>query len=115
MHPYFANGAARAASTCHGVAVEAWSPPGQGKLLDNHVIGRIAAARGSSFAQVVLRWHIQHGHIIIPKSMHRERMEENVSLFDFELSAQDLASIDALDKAGGGRIGPNPDAFAWIP
>jgi 2,5-diketo-D-gluconate reductase A len=95
--------------------VEAWSPPGQGKLLDNHVIGRIAAARGSSFAQVVLRWHIQHGHIIIPKSMHRERMEENVSLFDFELSAQDLASIDALDKAGGGRIGPNPDAFAWIP
>ncbi len=115
VHPYFANGAARAASTRHGIAVEAWSPLGQGKLLDDQAIGRIAAAQGRSFAQVILRWHIQRGLIIIPKSMHRERMEENFNLFDFELSAQEVASIDGLDMGEGGRIGPNPDAFAWIP
>ena len=114
-HPYFANGTARAASTRHGIVVEAWSPLGQGKLVDNQVIGRIARARGRSVAQVILRWHIERGHIIIPKSMHRQRMEENLNVFDFELSAQDVASIDALDKGESGRIGPNPDTFAWIP
>src|SRR5262245_39404997 len=71
VHPYFANDAARAASICHGIAVEAWSPLGQGKLADDQVIGRIAAGRGKSFAQVMLRWHIQRGHIVIPKSTHR--------------------------------------------
>jgi 2,5-diketo-D-gluconate reductase A len=91
VHPYFANGAARAASTRHGIAVEAWSPLGQGKLLDDQVIGRIAAARGRSLAQVILRWHIQRGHIIIPKSMHRTRMEENFNVFDFELSDHEVA------------------------
>ncbi len=114
-HPYFANSAARAASTRHGIAVEAWSPLGQGRVLDDQVIGRIAAARGRSVAQVILRWHIERGHIIIPKSLHRERMEGNFNVFDFELSEQDVASIDALDKGESGRIGPNPDTFAWIP
>jgi 2,5-diketo-D-gluconate reductase A len=115
VHPYFANSAARAASTRHGIAVEAWSPLGQGKLLDDQVIGRIAAAREKSNAQVILRWHIQHGHIAIPKSMHRERMEENFKVFDFALSAEEVAAIDTLDKGEGGRIGPNPDTFDWIP
>jgi 2,5-diketo-D-gluconate reductase A len=64
---------------------------------------------------VILRWHIQHGHIVIPKSMHRERMEENIKVFDFELSAEEVTAIDALDKGEGGRIGPNPDTFDWIP
>jgi 2,5-diketo-D-gluconate reductase A len=113
-HPYFANSAPRAASTRHGIAVETWSPLGQGRLLDDPVIGRIAAARGRSVAQVILRWHIEHGHIIIPKSLHRERMEENFNVLDFELSEQDVASIDALDRGERGRIGPNPDTFAWI-
>jgi 2,5-diketo-D-gluconate reductase A len=115
VHPYFANDAARAASTRHGIAVEAWSPLGQGKLADDQVVGRIAAARRRSLAQVILRWHIQRGHIIIPKSMHRTRMEENFKVFDFELSADEAALIDALDKGERGRIGPNPDTFAWIP
>jgi 2,5-diketo-D-gluconate reductase A len=114
-HPYFANSAARAASTRHGIAVEAWSPLGQGRVLDDQVIGRIAAARGRAVAQVILRWHIERSHIIIPKSLHRERMEGNFNVFDFELSEQDVASIDALDKGESGRIGPNPDTFAWIP
>ena len=84
-------------------------------MLDDQVIGRIAAARGRAVAQVILRWHIERSHIIIPKSLHRERMEGNFNVFDFELSEQDGASIDALDKGESGRIGPNPDTFAWIP
>jgi 2,5-diketo-D-gluconate reductase A len=115
MHHYFANDAARAASTRHGIAVEAWSPLGQGKVLADPVIGRIAAARGKSTAQVILRWHLQQGHIVIPKSLHRERMEENLAVFDFELSAEEVAAIDALDQGEGGRIGPHPHTFAWIP
>ena len=115
VHPEFSNSAAVEATQRYGIAVEAWSPLGQGRVLGNPVIGKIAAGRGKSPAQVILRWHIQHGHIIIPKSMHRERMEENFRLFDFELSAEEIAAIDALDKGEAGRIGPNPDTFDWIP
>jgi 2,5-diketo-D-gluconate reductase A len=111
VHPYFSNTVARAAAARHGIAVEAWRPLGQGRLLGDPVIGGIAAARGKSSAQVVLRWHIQHGHIVFPKSVHEERMQENLSLFDFDLSAAEVASIDALDRGEGGRIGPNPDTF----
>jgi len=95
--------------------VEAWSPLGQGKLLDDAVIGDLAASKGKTSAQIILRWHIQHGHIVFPKSMHPERMRENLDLFDFELSPVEVASIDALDKGEAGRIGPNPDTFDWIP
>jgi 2,5-diketo-D-gluconate reductase A len=111
VHPYFSNTVARAAAAQHGIAVEAWRPLGQGRLLGDPVIEGIAAARGKSSAQVVLRWHIQHGHIVFPKSVHEERIQENLSLFDFDLSAAELASIDALDRGEGGRIGPNPDTF----
>jgi 2,5-diketo-D-gluconate reductase A len=114
-HPYFANGAAREASARHGVVVEAWSPLGQGKVLDDEAIGRIAAARGKSNAQVILRWHVQRGHVVIPKSVRRERMEENLDVFYFGLSAEEVASIDSLDGGEGGRVGPNPDTFDWIP
>src|SRR6516225_8119534 len=98
VHPGFNNDAARAASASHGIAVEAWSPLGQGKLLDDAVIGDLAASKGKTSAQIILRWHIQHGHIVFPKSMHPERMRENLDLFDFELSPVEVASIDALDK-----------------
>jgi 2,5-diketo-D-gluconate reductase A len=114
VHPYFPNDTARAASVRHGIAVEGWRPLGQGMLFDDPVITRIAAARGKSAAQVILRWHIQYGHVIFPKTMRRERMKENISLFDFELSAEETASIDALGKGEGGRIGPNPDTFDGI-
>jgi 2,5-diketo-D-gluconate reductase A len=116
LHPYFANQAACAASLHHGIAVEAHSPLGHdGKPLTDETISRIAATRGKSTAQVILRWHIQHGHIAIPKSARRERMEENINVFDFELSAAEIAAIDALDKGESGRVGPNPDTFEWIP
>jgi 2,5-diketo-D-gluconate reductase A len=112
VHPYFTNVGARKASARHGVAVEAWSPLGQGVLLDDPAIGRIAAAHQKTTAQVTLRWHIQHGHIIFPKSMHRERMQENLDIFDFELSTEEMASLDGLDQGERGRTGPNPDTFA---
>lgn len=115
VHPGFNNDAARAACARHGIAVEAWSPLGQGKVLGDAVIGEVAARNGKTPAQVILRWHIQHGHIVIPKSMHRERMQENLDLFDFDLSPADFAAIDALDQGESGRIGPNPDTFDWVP
>ncbi len=115
VHPYFANSAARAACARNGIAVEAWSPLGQGNELTDPVIGRIAAARAKSPAQVILRWHLQHGHIVIPKSMHRDRMAENFAVLDFELPAEDVATIDALDQGEAGRRGPHPETFAWIP
>ena len=115
LHPYFANNATRAATRRHGIAVEAHSPLGHdGKPLSDETITRIAAARGKSTAQVILRWHMQHGHIAIPKSARRERMEENLNVFDFELTAEEIASIDALDRGESGRVGPNPDTYEGI-
>jgi 2,5-diketo-D-gluconate reductase A len=115
VHPYFRNDTARAASVHNEIAVEAWSPLGQGKILDDTTIARIAADYGKTPAQVILRWHIQHGHIVFPKSTHRERMEQNLAIFNFNLSQEETASIDDLDKGDSGRIGPNPDTFDWIP
>jgi 2,5-diketo-D-gluconate reductase A len=114
-HPYFRNDAARAATRQHGIVVEAWSPLGQGAILKDEVITRIATSLDKSPAQVVLRWHIQHGHVIIPKSAHPERMQENLDIFGFELSSDDMAAIDGLDRGEEGRIGPNPNIFDWIP
>ena len=115
VHPYFRNDAARHASQRHGIAVEAWSPLGQGAVLKDEVIERIAAGHGKTTAQVTLRWHVQHGHIIFPKSARPERMTENIRIFDFALADEDMAAIDALDRGEDGRIGPNPDKFDWVP
>jgi len=117
VHPYFSNDAVRAASIRHGVAVEAHSPlgHGQGRLLDDPLIRRVAAGRGKTSAQIVLRWHLQNGRVVFPKSVHRERMEENLKAFDFELSTDEMAAIDGLDRGEKGRVGPHPDTFAAIP
>jgi len=115
VHPYFRNDAARHASQQHDIAVEAWSPLGQGTVLKDEVIERIAAGHGKTTAQVILRWHVQHGHIIFPKSARPERMTENIRIFDFALADEDMAAIDALDRGEDGRIGPNPDQFDWVP
>ena len=115
VHPYFTNQAAREASHRHGILVEAWSPIAQGAVLDDETIGKIAAAHGKTPSQVTLRWHLQRGDIVFPKTMHRERMEENFALFDFELSAEEVATISALDRGESGRRGPNPDTFDYVP
>ena len=112
LHPYFSNAAASTASTRHGIAVEAHSPLGHdGKPLGDATIAGIAAAHGKTTAQIVLRWHLQHGHVIIPKSARPERMAENLAVFDFELTADEITSIDALDRGESGRVGPNPDKY----
>jgi 2,5-diketo-D-gluconate reductase A len=115
VHPYFTNEAAREASHRHGVVVEAWSPIAQGGVLDDEVIGRIAATLGKTPAQVTLRWHLERGDVVFPKSVDRGRMEENFALFDFELTADEVAAISALDKGESGRTGPNPDTFDYVP
>ena len=115
VHPYFANEAARAASHRHGVAVEAWSPIAQGAVLGDEVIGKIAAAHGKTPAQVTLRWHVERGDIVFPKSVNEKRMRENLEIFDFSLTPDEVAAISALDRGEDGRPGPNPDTFDWIP
>lgn len=115
IHPGFNNAEVVAACARHGIAVEAWGPLGQGKLLQHPEIDAIAHAVGRTTAQVILRWHIQHGNIVFPKSTRLERMRENLDVFDFELSETQMQAIDALDQGEAGRIGPHPSAFDWVP
>lgn len=115
LHPYFQNTEVRSYGREHGIATEAWAPIAQGKVLDDPVINRIADARGKSAAQVVLRWHIQRGDIVFPKSVTPERVKENFEIFDFELDDSDMDAISALDKGEAGRNGPNPDKFDYVP
>jgi 2,5-diketo-D-gluconate reductase A len=115
VHPYFANEEVRAYGREHGIATEAWSPIAQGKVLGDPVVERIADAVGKSPAQVVLRWHVQRGDIVIPKSVSPDRMKSNFELFDFELDGSDMLAISALDNGESGRIGPNPDEFDYLP
>jgi 2,5-diketo-D-gluconate reductase A len=115
VHPYFANEEVREYGRAHGIATEAWSPIAQGKVLGDPVIKRIADAAGRSPAQVVLRWHIQRGDIVFPKSVSPDRMRSNFELFDFELDSSDMDAISALDQGESGRTGPNPDKFDYIP
>jgi 2,5-diketo-D-gluconate reductase A len=115
VHPYFTNEEARAYGKEHGIVTEAWSPIAQGAVLDDDVIVRIADGRGKSPAQVVLRWHIQRGDIVFPKSVSPDRMRDNFDLFDFELDSADMESISALDRGESGRTGPNPNKFDYIP
>lgn len=114
VHPYLANDTVRKYGSDHGIATEAWSPIAQGKVLDDPVITDLAAEVSKSPAQVVLRWHIQRGDIIFPKSVTPKRVQENFALFDFELDSEAVAKIDALDKGEDGRVGPHPDTFDYV-
>jgi 2,5-diketo-D-gluconate reductase A len=115
VHPYLTNEDVRAYGKEHGIATEAWSPIAQGKVLDDPVIERIADARGRSTAQVVLRWHIQRGDVVFPKSVSPDRMKANFDLFDFTLDSSEMEAITVLDRGESGRTGPNPDTFDYIP
>jgi 2,5-diketo-D-gluconate reductase A len=113
IHPYLGNAEVRAYDAEHGIATEAWSPIAQGKVLQDPVIVRIAENLGRTPAQVTLRWHIQRGDIVFPKSVTRSRVEENFAIFDFELSGTDMDDITGLDR--GERTGPDPDTFNYVP
>lgn len=115
MHPYFVNDDVRGYGQAHGIRTEAWSPIAQGQVLEDSVVTDIAAVHGKSPAQTVLRWHIQRGDIVFPKSVATSRIRENYELFDFALNADQMASISALDRGASGRRGPDPDVFDWIP
>ncbi len=115
LHPYFQNEEVRRYGEEHGIATQAWSPIAQGEVLDDPAIGEIAERLGRTPAQVVLRWHIQRGSIVFPKSTTPARIEENLALFDFELGTDDMGRIDALDRGESGRNGPHPDQFDMVP
>ncbi|MCA0145688.1 aldo/keto reductase [Blastococcus sp. LR1] len=113
VHPFLAQDDVRAFNAEHEIVTEAWSPIAQGKVLDDPAIVAIAERLGRTPAQVVLRWHIERGDVVFPKSSSRERMAENFALFDFELETGDLASISGLDRRE--RTGPDPETFNYIP
>jgi 2,5-diketo-D-gluconate reductase A len=115
LHPYLLNAQVSAYDEAHNIATEAWSPIAQGAVLADPVITAIAERLGKTPAQVVLRWHIQLGNIVFPKSTTPSRIKENFELFDFELEAGEMSRIAALDQGEEGRTGPNPDTFDYIP
>jgi 2,5-diketo-D-gluconate reductase A len=115
LHPYFHNDAVHRYGETAGIATEAWSPLAQGTVLDEPVVVAIAEMLHRTPAQVVLRWHLERGHIVFPKSTTPARIAENFGVFDFELEPAQLERIDALDQGEAGRIGPNPDVFAYVP
>lgn len=115
MHPRFANDVARSNSMQHGIAPEAWAPLGKGRYLEDPVLVEIASQLNRSVPQVMLRWHIQRGTIVIPKTVHPDRMAENLAIFDFMLSPEAMSAIASLDAGEAGRIGPHPDTFDWVP
>jgi 2,5-diketo-D-gluconate reductase A len=108
-HPYFTNDTVREFGELHGIVTEAWSPIARGDVLGDPTIVRIAERLGRTPAQVTLRWHIQRGDVVFPKSATRRRIEENFALFDFELTDQDVAEITGLNRDA--RRGFDPDDF----
>ncbi len=110
LHPKLPQEELRAFHASHNVATEAWSPIGQGKgLLEDPTLTSIGEAHGKSAAQVVLRWHMQLGNVAIPKSVTPDRIQQNIEVFDFELSASEMGAITALGT--GERVGPDPETF----
>lgn len=108
LHPDFANREVAEANARHRIITESWSPLGQGgDLLKNDTLVSLAKKYGKSPAQVILRWHVQLGYMVIPKSVTPERIRSNIDIFDFELSADDMAAIAKLDE--GKRMGPHPE------
>jgi 2,5-diketo-D-gluconate reductase A len=110
LHPLLQQAELRAWHAEHGVATEAWSPLAQGEVLEDETLMTVAAHQEKSVAQVILRWHLQLGNVVIPKSVTPERIRANLDLFDFELSEDDMAAIARLDA--GHRTGPDPSTFS---
>jgi 2,5-diketo-D-gluconate reductase A len=107
LHPRFQQKALVAAHAKHGIVTESWSPLGRGSLLDDPVIGAVAKKHGKTPAQAIVRWHLDHGFVVIPKSANAGRIRQNIEVFDFRLDADDLKAMAALDSPGG-RTGPDP-------
>ncbi len=115
VHPYFVNDEVRAYGREHGIVTEAWSPIAQGEVLGDPTVRGIAELVGRTPAQVVLRWHIQRGDVVFPKTVTPSRMRENFALFDFELDGEAMDALSGLDRGEPGRTGPHPDDFNYVP
>lgn len=109
LHPYLTQGENRAFAEEHNIAITSWSPLGRGRVLQDETIGEIAKKYGKSPAQAIIRWHLQNDLIVIPKSVTPHRIEENAHVFDFELTAEDMKLMDALER--NERFGSHPDNF----
>lgn len=112
LHPTLPQRELREFHAEHGMTTEAWSPLGQGNLLSDERLARVGEAHGKSPAQVLLRWHLQLGNVVIPKSVTPERIRQNIDVFDFELTDEDLATIATLES--GHRFGPDPDTMDYV-
>ncbi|HWH93934.1 MAG TPA: aldo/keto reductase [Baekduia sp.] len=110
LHPYLQQAGLRREHAERGIVTEAWSPLAQGKALDDPVLVEIAHAHGVTAGQVVIRWHLQLGNVVFPKSVSQERIEQNLDVFGFTLADAEMAAIEALDR--GERIGPDPNRFS---
>ena len=106
LHPWLQQAELRAYDEDKGIKTEAWSPLARGRF-ESDVLAKIAAKHGKTVTQVVIRWHIELGNLVIPKSSNPDRIAENIDVFDFRLDVDDMAAIATLD--GGGRVGPDPD------
>ena len=113
LHPRFQQRDKRDFHKKHNIHIESWSPLGSGRLLSDPTLEKLAKKHGKSVAQVTIRWHLQEGLIVIPKSIHQERIAGNFDVFDFELDAQDMQTIRGLDSADG-RTGPDPATAAFL-
>jgi len=111
LHPYFQQRTLRDFHDLHGIVTEAWSPIARGRVAEDPTIVAIAEAHGRTPAQITLRWELQHGIVVIPKTVTPDRIVSNLAVFDFELDDAQMALIDALDNPLEGRMGPNPDEF----
>jgi len=109
LHPYLTQHGLRREHADRGIVTEAWSPLAQGAVLEDPVITDIAAAHNRTPGQIVLRWHVELGNVVFPKSMTPSRIEENIDIFDFSLTQEEVERIEALDR--GMRTGPDPDTF----
>lgn len=114
LHPYLVNRELADYCQAQGIAVESWSPLAKSEAIADPVIVDIAEAVGHTPAQVILRWHVEHGYIVIPKSVTPSRVAENTGIFDFSLDEAQIAAIDALDRGESGRTGPDPATFDWL-
>lgn len=113
LHPRFQQRDKREFHKQHNIHIESWSPLGSGRLLSDPTLEKLAKKHGKSVAQVIIRWHLQEGLIVIPKSIHQERIAGNFDVFGFELDADDMQTIRGLDSADG-RTGPDPAAAAFL-
>lgn len=113
LHPRYQQRDKRDFHKQHDIVIESWSPLGSGRMLNDATVGEIAKKHGKSVAQTIIRWHLQEGLIVIPKTTHRERMVENFDVFGFELDADDVARINGLDKRDG-RVGADPATASFL-